>query len=64
MIVGLFSYPNPNNKDRYDLSEEELVALLQKAYDNGFQHAKEIYDNNNIQITTSATWRNGYENYI
>ena len=36
MIVGLFSYPNPNNKDRYDLSEEELVALLQKAYDNGF----------------------------
>ena len=58
MIMELFSYPNPNNKDRYDLSEEELVALLQKAYDNGYQHAKEIYDKSNTCVITNATWRN------
>ena len=37
MIQALFNYPLPNNGDRYDLSKEELVELLQKAYDNGKQ---------------------------
>lgn len=35
MIQALFEFPLPNNGDRYDLSEEELVELLQKAYENG-----------------------------
>lgn len=38
MIQELFDYPLPNNGDRYDLSKEELVELLRKAYDNGKQH--------------------------
>ena len=37
MIQTLFDYPLPNNGDRYDLSKEELVELLQKAYENGKQ---------------------------
>lgn len=37
MMQALFEYPLPNNGDRYDLSKEELVELLQKAYNNGKQ---------------------------
>ena len=37
MVQTLFDYPLPNNGDRYDLSKEELIELLQKAYDNGRQ---------------------------
>lgn len=37
MMQVLFDFPLPNNGDRYDLSEEELVELLQKAYENGRQ---------------------------
>jgi hypothetical protein len=41
MIQVSFNYPLPNNGDRYDLSEEELVELLQKAYENGKQSSQE-----------------------
>jgi hypothetical protein len=41
MVQKLFDYPLPNNGDRYDLSEEELAELLQKAYDNGRQYNQE-----------------------
>ena len=44
MMQVLFGYPLPNNGDRYDLSKEELVELLQKAYDNGYEAAKNCYD--------------------
>jgi hypothetical protein len=37
MIQTLFDFPLPNNGDRYDLSKEELLELLQKAYENGKQ---------------------------
>lgn len=43
MIQALFNYPLPNNGDRYDLSREELVELLQKAYDNGKQSNPESF---------------------
>ena len=43
MIQKLFDYPLPNNGDRYDLSEEELKELLQKAYDNGRQNNLKYY---------------------
>ena len=36
----LFNFPLPNNGDRYDLSIEELVELLQEAYENGRQSAQ------------------------
>ena len=42
MIQTLYDFPLPNNGDRYDLSQEELDALLYKAYMNGFQWGKEV----------------------
>jgi hypothetical protein len=51
MVQVSFSYPLPNNGDRYDLSKEELIELLQKAYDNGFEAGK----SNNSVVTTYTT---------
>ena len=42
MVMTLYDFPNPNNGDRYDLSQEELDALLYKAYMNGFKRGKEV----------------------
>ena len=47
MIQKLFDYPLPNNGDRYDLSQEELVELLQKAYENGQANNIECHTSNN-----------------
>ena len=44
MMQALFDYPLPNNGDRYDLSKEELVELLQKAYENGYKAAESCYN--------------------
>ena len=35
MIQVTFEYPLPNEQGRYDLSEEELRELLEKAYQKG-----------------------------
>lgn len=50
MVQVLFDYPLPNNGDRYDLSKEELVELLQKAYDNGRQC------NQTYQTVSTHSW--------
>lgn len=50
MIQVLFEFPLPNNGDRYDLSKEELVELLQKAYENGRQ------SNQTSQTVSSRAW--------
>ena len=44
MIISKYSFPLPNNGDRYDLSQAELVKLLDSAYDCGFEHARDTYD--------------------
>ena len=43
-IFTKYNYPLPNNGKRYDLSEEELVKLLDNAYEHGWDHAREVYD--------------------
>ena len=50
MMQKLFEFPLPNNGDRYDLSKEELVELLQKAYENGRQ------SNPTFKTTSTHTW--------
>jgi len=53
MIMTLYEFPNPNNGDRYDLSQEELDALLYKAYMNGYQWGCEV--SNPGVITTASS---------
>ena len=39
MLQVLFDFPLPNSGERYDLSAEELVKLLTKAYEKGKKDA-------------------------
>ena len=57
MVISKYSFPLPNNGNRYDLSQDELVQLLDKVYQAGWDHAREIYDPA-LQpiVTTSATY--------
>ena len=32
MVISRYSFPLPNNGERYDLSQDELVVLLDAAY--------------------------------
>ena len=44
MVISKYSFPLPNHGDRYDLSQNELVELLDNAYNCGFEHARDAYD--------------------
>ena len=57
-VFSKYSFPNPNNGERYDLSRDELVALLDNAYNNGWAHARELYDESMHSVTTAASFEN------
>ena len=42
MMITTYEFPLPNNGERYDLSQEELVDLLDKAYRKGFEEGKGV----------------------
>lgn len=42
MMQTTYEYPLPNNGERYDLSEDELCNLLDKAYRKGFEDGKNV----------------------
>lgn len=44
MVISHYTFPLPNNGERYDLSQAELIELLDKAYNSGFEYARDIYD--------------------
>ena len=44
MMFCKYEFPNPNNGERYDLSMKELTDLLDKVYQNGWDHARAVYD--------------------
>ena len=60
MIQTLYDFPLPNNGDRYDLSQEELDALLYKAYMNGYQWGREISSPG--VITTASSYEDRDDN--
>lgn len=65
MIQSLYEYPLPNNGERYDLSQEELLDLLQKAYDSGWHYgygaAQVKYDK---EMTTYASTNNKTNDWV
>lgn len=52
MCITKYSFPNPNNGDRYDFSQDELVQLLDKVYQAGWDQAREIYDLSKQPVVT------------
>ena len=59
MITVKYDFPCPNNHGRYDLSMDELVELLDKAYENGFKQGKLCAD---TSYTASAIYENMDDN--
>lgn len=41
MFFERYRFPLPNNGDRYDFSQEELVKLLDSVYERGYKHGVE-----------------------
>ena len=59
MVISKYSFPNPNNGNRYDLSQDELIEILDKVYQAGWDQAREIYDpaKQPIVTTSASYWR-------
>lgn len=55
MVFTKYNFPLPNNGDRYDLSQNELVELLDNAYNCGFKYARDIYDSSRQGTITWAS---------
>jgi hypothetical protein len=60
MVFCKYSFPNPNDGDNYKFTPKELVELLDKVYDSGFQHGKEVATP--LVVTTAATYENQDDN--
>lgn len=58
MVISKYSFPLPNNGDRYDLSQNELIELLDNAYNCGFEHARDAYDPSRQGTVTWASSKN------
>jgi hypothetical protein len=56
MVFVRYDFPLPNNGNRYDFSEEELVKLLDSVYERGYTHGVEIA---NVSTTITASYQNG-----
>ena len=42
MFFARYNFPLPNNGDRYDLSKEDLIKLLDSVYERGYTHGVEV----------------------
>ena len=59
-MFPLYSFPNPNDGENYNLTKEELVQLLDKAYSNGYEHAREVFDpalQPKVTVAVSTGWK-------
>lgn len=61
MVVAKYDFPLPNNGDRYDFTQDELVKLLNKVYDCGYENARSIYDVSAQATTAWASYDMGDE---
>ena len=56
MVFVKYSFPNHNDGDNYKFTPKELVELLDKVYDDGFKHGKEI--TTPCEVTVAASYEN------
>lgn len=55
MVQMKYDFPLPNKGEGYDLSQEELVQILDHVYDCGFENARNIYDPARQGVVTWAS---------
>lgn len=56
MIQTKYDFPLPNDGERYNLSQEELVKILDHVYDCGFENARNAYDPSRQGTLTWASY--------
>ena len=62
MVILKYNFPLPNDGDRYNLSQKELIELLDNAYNCGFEYARDIYDPSRQGTVTWASYENQNDN--
>lgn len=55
MVQTKYDFPLPNDGDRYNLSQDELVKILDHVYECGFENARDVYDPSRQGILTWAS---------
>ena len=55
MVQTRSDFPLPNDGDRYNLSQDELVKILDHAYECGFENARNAYDPSRRGVLTWAS---------
>lgn len=60
MLVAKYDIPLPNDGDKYSLTQDELVKLLDRAYERGYENARNAYDTSG-RTTTWASFDMGDE---
>lgn len=56
MVQTKYDFPLPNDGERYNLSQEELVKILDHVSDCGFENARNAYDPSRQGILTWASY--------
>lgn len=56
MVFTKYDFPLPNDGERYNLSKEELVKILDHVYECGFEHARDRYDPARQGVISVATY--------
>ena len=44
MVQTKYDFPLPNDGERYNLSQDELIKILDHVYDCGYENARDRYD--------------------
>lgn len=55
MLVAKYDIPLPNNGDKYSLTQDELVELLERVYERGYEDARNAYDTSGQTITWASS---------
>ena len=56
MVQFRYDFPLPNDGDRYNLSQDELVKILDHVYECGFENARNAYDPARQGVITWASY--------
>jgi len=56
MVLSKYGFPLPNNGERYDLSEDELVKILEEVYYAGWDDGKQWAELKYNSHTTAASF--------
>lgn len=53
MLVAKYDIPLPNNGDKYSLTQDELVKLLDRVYERGYENARNAISSHTVAWTSS-----------